>query len=115
MPYEIIDIRKLCDRCRVYISNDLISYLGLNNENREVIFVENRNGEIIVDNIKNKEIYENKKIKIIESSIVDNVNRVVIRKGVRKRLGIKRNNFVAFIKYTKDSGSYIRICKVEFG
>ena len=92
--YIPIDIRKIKDKNRVYLSDDLMKLLG----NPEIIVYSklqvNGDVKIVVNNAHNRVVG-----KEIDAVKVDCRQRCTITKKVREELGIddkKNNNFVGF-------------------
>lgn len=92
--YIPVDIRKIKDKNRVYISNDLMKLLG----NPEIIVYSklevNGDTKIVVNNAHNKVIGNE-----IDAVKIDGKQRCTIPKKVREELGIddrKNSNFVGF-------------------
>jgi len=89
--YIPIDIRKIKDKNRVYLSNDLIKMLG--NPKRIIFSKINIDGDTkIILNDKENVIGVK-----IDSVKIDGKQRCTITKKIRKELGIDgNNNFVGF-------------------
>ena len=92
--YIPIDIRKVKDKNRVYLSDDLMKLLG----HPEIIVYSklqvNGDVKIVVNNAHSKVVG-----KEIDAAKVDGRQRCTITKKVREELGIddrKNNNFVGF-------------------
>jgi len=94
IDYIPIDIRKVKDKNRVYLSDDLMNLLG----NPEIIvyskFHTNGDTKVVVNNAHN-EIIGNE----IDAVKVDGRQRCTIPKRVRRELGIDEKNSNTFVGF----------------
>lgn len=101
--YTPIDIRKIHDKWRVIISEDLKKSLNLKDN---VIYFMEKNCRVFLFS------YPKDGFNFLSKTYIDEQNRIVLKKKVRKILDITKSSFVGFFFNTIDGVETVELSKV---